>query len=700
MVEELARIAQERRLTDPYVAAIERTEHRLASLPSRGSSAARAAAHRAIGLAKLNSGKLWEAIGGFEKAIENLRGVKASAQLRLMVAARFWLGVSYLRVTEIDKCRRGRPDACVFPMRGTGSRNGLDNAIDAIEQLGFAMDLAQRGSPMHHAARWLLNVAYMTVGSYPDAVPESDRLDPASYSRDSDAIGRFTNIGARVGLAESELAGGIVIDDFDGDGWLDMFTSSMDPAAQLRFFRNEGGVYVERTDAAGIRGLTGGKNLVQADYDNDGDLDLLVLRGGGWGASGRHPNSLLRNDGGLRFTDVTFEAGLGEVHYPTQVGTWADYDNDGDLDLFIANESTGTLQYASQLFRNDGEGTFTDVAAGAGVLNLADGRGAAWGDFDGDRYPDLYVVNHQGPNRLYHNQRDGTFIDVAADLGVDGPPSGSVVWFWDVDNNGALDLLVNSYLPPAAGTPDIWHFAADIAGNPHPADVPRLYLADGAGGFVDAALAYGIARVMLPMGGSFGDLDNDGFLDFYLGTGYPGYDSVIPNFMFRNVGGERFSDVTVAGGFGHIVDSNAVAFADFDNDGDQDIFQQMGGQIPGDDFPNALYDNPGAGRSWISLQLRGTSSNRFALGARVRVDFVDAGSSRSVFRQVGNGSSYGGNPLRLHIGLGDAERVERIEVYWPTSDTTQVFEALEVNRRFRIIEAHPIPQELAPSIRR
>ena len=197
----------------------------------------------------------------------------------------------------------------------------------------------------------------------------------------------------------------------------------------MRFFVNAGdGSFVDRTREAGLTGLVGGINLLQADYDNDGHLDLLVLRGGWLGDSDRHPNSLLRNNGDGTFTDVTFLAGLGEVHYPTQTASWADYDNDGDLDLYIGNEATrrgiflpqplgevedDRLASPCQLFRNNGDGSFSDVARQAGVTNDRWTKAVIWGDYDGDRYPDLYVSNFWEFNRLYHNNRDGTFTDVA-----------------------------------------------------------------------------------------------------------------------------------------------------------------------------------------------------------------------------------------------------------------------------------------------
>jgi len=188
------------------------------------------------------------------------------------------------------------------------------------------------------------------------------------------------------------------------------------------------------------------------------------------------------------------------------------------------------------------------------------------------------------------------------------------------------------------------------------------------------------------MGSNFGDLDGDGFLDFYLGTGYPDYQSLMPNLMFRNRGGEGFADVTTAGGFGHLQKGHAVAFADFDHDGDLDLFEAMGGAYPGDAFADALYANPGFGRRWIAVQLVGTRSNRSAIGARIRVDRTGDDGARTIYRWVGSGGSFGASPLRQTIGLGAARRIDRLEVHWPTSGETQVFADVPLDRFLRVVE--------------
>ena len=214
-----------------------------------------------------------------------------------------------------------------------------------------------------------------------------------------------------------------------------------------------------------------------------------------------------------------------------------------------------------------------------------------------------------------------------------------------------------------------------------------LYRGDGKGGFRNVGAGMGLGSgTLMTMGANFGDLDLDGFLDFYLGTGNPSYESVVPNRMFWNRGGKRFADVTFSGGFGHLQKGHGIAFADLDRDGDQDVFAEIGGAYPGDAFGNALFRNPGFGNHWITLKLAGVRSNRPGIGARIRCDVTEDGKRRSIHRHVGSGGSFGANPLSQTLGLGRATRVDVLEVYWPTSDRTQTFRDVPVDARFRVTE--------------
>ena len=602
----------------------------------------------------------------------------------------YFLGVAYMRLGETQNCAlHPTADSCILPLRGDGihsqqdpSRQAIAAFTDMLENTPepTSQNLLAEETSLNLAARWLLNIAYMTVGGYPEQVPEPHLLPPDAFES-ADQIPRFTNIAPTLDLDTFDMCGGVIADDFDNDGYLDIVVSTWDAEGQVRFFRNnQDGTFSDRTEEAGLLGLYGGLNIIQADYNNDGNVDILVLRGAWLREHGRHPNSLLRNDGNGTFTDVTLDAGLGDVHYPTQTASWGDYDNDGDLDLYIGNETSSALVAPSQLFRNNGDGTFTDVAAAAGVMNRAYAKAVVWGDYDGDRLLDLYVSNRFGSNRLYRNTGNGTFVDMAQRLGVDQPTESFPAWFWDFDNDGALDLHVSAYAAR------IEHLAADTLGLPVNVESARLYRGTGEGRFEEVSRRYNLVRPTAAMGANFGDLDNDGYLDFYLGTGYPPYESLMPSVMYRSQNGKGFSDVTYAGGFGHLQKGHGVFFADLDHDGDQDVFEQMGGAYPGDRFGNVLYENPGFGNSWITIKLVGMRSNRSAIGARIRAEVVEDETRRSIYRYVNSGGSFGANPLRQTIGLGKTSRIELLEVFWPTTGVTQTFSDLPVDQIIQIVE--------------
>jgi len=498
-----------------------------------------------------------------------------------------------------------------------------------------------------------------------------------------------------------DLAGGSITEDFDGDGLLDIMCSAMNWSSQLRFFRNNGdGTFTERTAAAGLTDELGGLNIMQTDYNNDGWADVLVLRGGWQGVLGRQPLSLLKNNGNGTFTDVTEESGLLRFH-PTQTAVWFDYNGDGWLDLFVGNESTREEVGPCELFRNNGDGTFTECAAAAGMAVVGFVKGVACGDFNNDSRPDLYLSRLGEPNLLFRNdgpktpgntKGDWRFTDVTATAKVAEPIHSFPTWFFDYDNDGWLDLFVSGYF-----LNDVGMVAADYLGLPHNGERARLYRNNRDGTFADVTKESGLYKVLLAMGSNFGDLDNDGFLDFYLGTGDPDFSTLVPNRMFRNAGGKLFQDVTTAGGFGHLQKGHGISFADLNNDGQQDIYEVMGGAYSGDNYRNVLYANPGNNNHWIKLKLEGVRSNHAAVGARIRVEIETVQGRRSIYKTVNTGGSFGANPLRQEIGLGQAKSIRFVEVCWPTAGKTQVVQGLEMNRSYKIREgeSNVVPVTLA-----
>jgi hypothetical protein len=663
--------------TDPYKNG-QRAEYLQQMLVDERSPETRVRIERAQGEALLLKGDTAAAVEILEDARQTARKARLGAAVERDL--RDLLITAYVRLGEQENCLfHHGSESCLFPIRGGGIHAVKNGSRRAVAELLAAL----HDEPSDWNARWLLNVASMTLG---EPVPKPWEVAARRFDSEFDA-GRFGDVSAALGLTVIGHSGGVITDDFDGDGDFDVVFSSSGPLDQIRFFTNDGhGGFVERTDEAGLRGETGGLNIVQADYDNDGHLDILVLRGGWLGRHGKYPNSLLRNRGDARFEDVTEAAGLLSFH-PTQVGTWADYDGDGWLDLFVGNESSDQEVHASELFHNNQDGTFTNVAAQVGLAELGYVKGASWGDYDNDGRPDLYVSIKGARNRLFHNeggQTDGRwrFSDVTRRAEVGAPDHSFATWFWDYDNDGHLDLLVTGYYTEGKGD-----LGAFLLGMPNKAEVPRVYRNRGDGRFDEVAHELGLDRVILAMGANFGDLDNDGWLDCYFGTGIPDFQGLLPNRMFRNDAGRRFQDVTTSGGFGHLQKGHGVAFADLDGDGDQDVVEELGGAYEGDVYTSVVFENPGHGGHWIRLKLEGVRSNRAAIGARIRVRVLTDAGPRDIHRVVVSGGSFGSSPLEQHVGLGRARAVQDVEIRWPTSGVVQTLRHIELDRTYRVREA-------------
>jgi hypothetical protein len=265
----------------------------------------------------------------------------------------FRLGTAWMRIAETENCcASDSPDACLLPIRGGGIHSKPEGARRALDRFLEVLEGTPAESPLHLKARWLAAVAAQTLGGHPDAIPPAHRLPPGTFESSS-AFPRFPNVAARAGLATFSLSGGAAVEDYDGDGDLDLLVSTAETSRNLRYWRNGGdGTFSDRTAEAHLEGLLGGLNLVHGDVDNDGDLDVVVLRGAWFGKAGRHPNSLLRNRGNGVFDDVCGPAGLdpppGGTHSETafrgkraarssRAGATLDFDGDGRLDIVVNN---------------------------------------------------------------------------------------------------------------------------------------------------------------------------------------------------------------------------------------------------------------------------------------------------------------------------------------------------------------------------
>lgn len=635
--------------------------------------------------AKFTLAELWSAMGESDPSIQALEEIHRLAQTRSIEDtvhnAEEVLGVAYLhRATIVEHASRAPIDGgLIFPLHPSPSEARPADAAKAIDYLSRSL----KRNPSHTELQWLLNLAYMVAGGYPDHVPKEFLISPSVFAS-KESVGHFRDVAPAAGLAVIGNAGGAIADDFDNDGLIDIVTSQLDDCAPLHLFHNNGdGSFTDRAAQAGLADQLGGLNIVQADYNNDGCMDILVLRGG-WEFPRRR--SLLRNNCNGTFTDVTAQAGLLTPARASQSAVWADIDNDGLLDLFIVNEDA-----PSQLFLNKGDGTFVDISHAAGVDHVAYSKAVAAADYDNDGFVDFYVSNFNGPNFLYRNNGNRTFSETARKAGVTLPWMSFAAWFFDYDNDGWPDLFVTDHFL------SVEEVARSYMGQPRKGETLKLYKNMHDGTFKDVSAETGLDRVFMPMGSNFGDVDNDGYLDIYLGMGSPAFSSLMPNVLLHNQGGKHFTDITASSGTGAMAKGHGVAFADLNNDGDEDLFVVMGGPSPGDRYPSRLFENPGGhGNDWISLKLVGQKSNRAAIGARIAVTVENEGHARrTIYRTVSSGGSFGASPLQQHIGLGKSARIEALEIDWPATKSKQHFANLAPNQFLEVKEFEKSVTKLA-----
>lgn len=591
------------------------------------------------------------------------------------------LALANLRKGEVENCLHNHnEESCILPIVGGGKHLNALGSQEAIKL--YTAILAE--FPDDDQSRYLLNLAHQTLGTQPPSAFKIKELSSNSAQR------QFVDRAGHGGLGVNRLSGGVALGDFNGDGYTDIFATSYGFEDDAKLFVSQAAGGFAEVDA-NLNGIRGGLNCQAADYDNDGDLDVLVLRGGWFGAPGAHPNSLLQNDGKGRFTDVTFDVGLAAGR-PTQTAAWTDVDLDGDLDLFIGNEASNALRTPCELYLNDGEGGFSEIGKAAGVDLVVMAKGVTAGDVNGDKLPDLYVSALGQPNVLFLNKGlvNGvpTFTNVTQSAGVGEPAFSFPTWMFDYDQDGDLDIFVSGYDVQTQNDAAGIEARVRLVGKSPEAPL-KLYQNNGKGSFRDVSAAAGVDRPAHTMGSNMGDLTNDGFPDMYLGTGTPDLRSVVPNLYYVNTGAGSFRENTMSSGLGHVQKGHGVGFADFDLDGDLDIYTVLGGALEGDNFPNALFENRLANQgSWLSLTLSGKQANRSAIGARIEVLAKAAdGSTVKRYHTVTSGGSFGGNSLTAHIGLADAISIEGVTIAWPSTEkAVQTIDAVDLNARYLVTQ--------------
>jgi hypothetical protein len=604
------------------------------------------------------------------------------------------MAIAYMRLGERSNCMLNHTgSSCIFPIKDEGVhkiKTGSQKAIEAYETI-------LKNAPDDLTSKWLLNIAFMTLGTYPKEVPK-EFLIPNLDADTAFKVKPFTDMAHDLGLDINGRAGGVIIEDFNNDGYLDIVTSGWELSDPMHYFQNnKDGTFSDLTEQSGLKGITGGLNIQQTDYNNDGNMDIFVLRGA-WNTEGfgNQPSSLLRNNGDGTFTDVTIPSGLFYLH-PTQAAVWADFNNDGWLDVFIGTENSGGMDkggiHDCMLYLNNHDGTFTETAARAHCDIESFVKGVTAADYNNDGWTDIFISTLDGKKHLLRNKGIGgkgvDFEDVTAKAGIASNKEGTfTTWFYDYNNDGWPDIMVADY--NFQGKSLGYFAAAEGLGKPvSKAGNVFLYRNNHDGTFTDVTNETGLNKVVFSMGANFGDIDNDGYPDMYFGTGNPDFRSLVPNKMFKNVDGKKFVDVTTSSRTGNLQKGHGVAFADLRNTGIQDIFIEMGGAYKGDSYTSSLYVNPGqSNNNWISLKLEGVKANRAAIGSHIKLTFTENGTKRSVYKDVNSGGSFGSSPIRQEIGIGQAKSIDDIEIKWAGSQTVQHFKNVSPNQFLHITEGN------------
>ncbi len=474
-------------------------------------------------------------------------------------------------------------------------------------------------------------------------------------SGDENAV--FRDVTKQAGVDYNRISYSQCWGDIDGDGLIDIFIVNHFTVPAL--FKNMGdGTFRDITSWSGTRRGGDRHGCAVADYDNDGDKDIYVSVGANKG-KGKGLNMLYRNNGKGRFVNVASAAGVTDPKGRGRSVSWVDYDNDGLLDLFVANDRRADAP--SALFRNNGDGSFTDVSEEAGLKIVGRMAEASWMDYDNDGFMDLtasfYKKHLKGEINIYRNSGSGSFRKVRTFAGR------SYAW-GDYDNDGDMDILIINRPRHHISRYEIGFLPYIFRGS------IRLYENKGGGEFEDVSESAGLEGSMGGHKGVFFDYDNDGDLDIYLVvSGTKGNN--INDMVFRNNGDRTFTDVTLQiglvqdglGGRGY-----AAAYADYNGDGFPDIFLTNGKQFFADsspaeaEGPYVLYENTGGANHWLKIRLRGTKSNRDGIGARIR---LYTGKDMQYRQSTGGMQGYVQNTNIIHFGLGGHTRADRIEIKWP-----------------------------------
>ncbi len=554
-------------------------------------------------------------------------------------------------------------DSAVANFRAGRFREAISDSVASLSS-----------DPSSRRAQYWLWLAAQKLGGYPEEVPRSMRVE-VKAGRHEPSV-QFEDVAAKIGLDKTAGGRGTAVFDLDADGCLDLVIASAHGGCSV--YRNRGdGTFEDVSVGSGLDECVNAFAIAVGDYNNDGFDDLFITRLGFYCGD----SVLYRNNGDGTFTDVTRESGT-FCWGPGFSAHWVDYDCDGWLDLFVCNNLGGLFDRSlpDRLFHNNGDGTFTEVTSEAGITSNSPTIGACWGDYNNDGYPDLFVSSALGHSKLYRNNGDGTFIDVTDKAGLERVVLGTVAFWCDYDNDGWLDLVQCTWSPENQVLDTLFNGEGPAQGRPM-----RVYHNNRDGSFTLKTRALGLTGCFGTMSGTFGDFNNDGFVDFLLGNGDPHMNRTEPPTILEfdeSIG--RYRNVTFAAGLPFTGKGHGANMADLGGDGRLSLIMASGGAYPGDLLTTSVFRPKSLPGNYLNVRLTGTGSNRNAIGARVHLH----AAGRSVHHLVSGGSGFGCLPFEQHFGLGKLTRVDALEIWWP-SGLKQRLENLPFNTTIGIIEEQP-----------
>jgi hypothetical protein len=654
-------------------------------------------------------GKLAYHRGAFSQAITLIeRDINRNGESESKL---FWLANSYLRHAESENCVSklidnshnsdktighhystyyNQTQLCALPL--TQFHDNIEISKNAAKLFERLLDNYDKKNRLY---QWLLNFCYMTINGFPQDVPPRylihSHFIESFYGEEKNKIAAeyaylsFEDRARELNVDTYNTGRGVAIEDFDKDGYLDIVTGGGFDV--IRYYKNDRGrEFVDKTDEVGLGEIRQPFIITAVDYDNDSWIDIFIGRPFG-------NYMLFRNNGDGNFTDVTSSSGLLDIKPDDQiaatwVSAWADVNNDGFVDLFLAQWGlklpfvSGLMakpRMDSILFINE-HGYFIDKTKEYNLTGVVKDQyfiGAAFGDYDFDGYPDLFLSSPlRNVSVLLKNEEGRRFKKTNLLRRTEG---GFTTAFIDVNHDGKLDIFQAGFADAKTST-EMTVFGEHL--DKYQSGHSSIFLQVLDGKFEEHNDFFGGNIPMSTMGASYGDINNDGCFDFYLGKGTPEGWFILPNLMYM---GERdgtnctghMKNISMLQGFGTTQKGHGIVFFDYDNDGRQDIYSSLGGMWPSDPWPNQFFvNNSQLHNNWVKIRLRGRATNYFGIGARIRVTAVSGDGERIVrYYHVDNKTGFGSAPYLAHMGLLNATSIEKVEVYWPVTKKVKSYDA-------------------------